>query len=1050
MALLSLELLGPPRLARAGGPLDLRVRKELALLAYLAVEQPQRHSRDTLLGLFWPELCEEAARNNLRVALADLRRLLGEAGGPFLVADRQHVQFLPASDHFLDVAAFRALLAACRTHAHDAAERCDACLDRLAAAAELYRGDFLTGFGLPDDAPFEEWAAIQREQLRQQVLDALDTLTVGHELRGDYAAQCDYGRRQIALDPWRESAHAQLMRGLWAQGQRAAALEQYEACCRLLAAELGLEPSPELTALAEQLRAADTPPTSKVARALDPLPVRLVERPATQHHHNLPVPLSPLIGRDAELAELAALMRKPELRLLTIVGLGGMGKTRLALALAHSSRDAYADGVHFVPLAPLGGAALLPTAIAETLALPPDGDDPLLRVTSALRDRQLLLVLDNFEHLLDGADTVIAMLHAAPHLRILVTSRERLNLRDEHLYRLDGLPFNQVEGAPEVPPAAALFAQSTRRVQPAFALEAAQLPAVLQICRLVEGMPLGLELAAAWMESLTPAEIGTEIAEGIDILAAEWRDLPKRQRSIRSVFEWSWRLLGEGERQVFAQLAVFRGGFTRPAARAVAGASPAVLNQLVQKALLRVHSAADGLARYELHELLRQFALEQLSANPAAHAAVLARHAAFYTDVAERGRPQAVDLEQEEWQAQIMREYDNMRAALSWAQTQPDVTPGLRLAGALWLFWQRSSYLREGFGWLEGFLAAPGAGVVEPALRMRALIGAGWLAHELKDAARADVLLGEGVRLKQALGGIDLKATALIYRALMARDLGNYTEATALLEESLAMARVAGDAVVVAYALFRLGGVTRQQGDYQRATAIYQERLARCQALDDRYGAAFALLGISDIILDQGDPTGVRIHSTNALEIGRTLEQPTIIGFALNNLALAELMHGDLERAAALAEEALALFRSHDIRAGVVELLVTLGRIAAARNDWRRAHTLLVRDIDEWPGPRWLVLTRLETLAQVMAASGDASHAVRLWAATATRRAIMGTPLPPSRRGRYAADLDAARQALGDELFAAAWAEGAAWTPEHAVAATTTPAGMSVSCRDTF
>ena len=264
MPRLTLDLLGPARITVYGLLLDLRVRKELALLAYLAVEQ-QRHRRETLLGLLWPDMPEETARNNLRGVLAGLRRGLGAAAEAALLADRQYVQFAPADQDTLDVAVFRTLLAAVGAHTHGiptnggaTAERCEACVARLAEAVQLYRGDFLAGFSLPDSAPFEEWATVVREQLHQQQLQALDTLAVAHELRGDHAGQVAYARRQLILEPWRESAHAQVMRGLWASGQRGAALEQYEACRRILAEELGLSPAPELAALAEQLRAADT------------------------------------------------------------------------------------------------------------------------------------------------------------------------------------------------------------------------------------------------------------------------------------------------------------------------------------------------------------------------------------------------------------------------------------------------------------------------------------------------------------------------------------------------------------------------------------------------------------------------------------------------------------------------------------------------------------------------------------------------------------------------------------------------------------------------
>jgi DNA-binding SARP family transcriptional activator len=392
MPRLTIELLGRPRVSLGSQPLDMRMRRELALLAYLAVEQAHRHSRDSVLGLLWPDVAEQAARNNLRVVLARLRRLLGEVGGTFLRADRQHVQFLPESDHTLDLIAFHRLLAEVRAHSHAAAERCDARVTRLAEAAALYRGDFLAGFSLSDSASFEEWATVQREQIHQQQLQALDTLTAAAELRGDSAAQYAYARRQLALEPWRESAHAQLMRGLWASGQRGAALEQYETCRRILADELGLEPSPELAALVERLRAADTsravaPPATP--RALQPEPLHqlpakelgvepdeettalyeqiqrgsfkvteVVEASQSSLH---PVTVSPalpvfstsLVGRTQALAAIDSLLQRPGVRLLTLLEPGGMGKTRLAVEVGaevlRAREGAFADGVFFVP-----------------------------------------------------------------------------------------------------------------------------------------------------------------------------------------------------------------------------------------------------------------------------------------------------------------------------------------------------------------------------------------------------------------------------------------------------------------------------------------------------------------------------------------------------------------------------------------------------------------------------------------------------------------------------------------------------------------------------
>ena len=341
MPRLTLALLGPARIAADGRLLDLRVRKELALLVFLAVEQ-QRWRRESVLGLLWPDVPEEAARNNLRGVLAGLRRALGAAAELVLVADRQYVQFAPQGDHALDVALFRGLLAAVAAHAHAAVERCEVCIPRLSEAAELYRGDFLAGFGLPDSAPFEEWASVQREQLHQQQLDTLDTLATAHELGGDHAGQCAYARQQLALEPWRESAYAQLMRGLQASGQRGAALEQFELCRRILADELGLEPSPELTILAEQLR-GDARRETRDARpeTRDPRPETLYSDSSSLASPPLASPRWPdlpavarLYGREGELARVERWLVDERCRLVALLGIGGVGKTTLAAAAA--------------------------------------------------------------------------------------------------------------------------------------------------------------------------------------------------------------------------------------------------------------------------------------------------------------------------------------------------------------------------------------------------------------------------------------------------------------------------------------------------------------------------------------------------------------------------------------------------------------------------------------------------------------------------------------------------------------------------------------------
>jgi predicted ATPase/DNA-binding SARP family transcriptional activator len=657
---ISLRLLGTFQVLRDGAPVTrFRGDKVRALLAYLASEADRPHARAALAALFWPEQGDDLALRNLTQALTRLRAALGDEG-TLLDSTREALRWRAAA--WVDVQEFEQL--ARSTEAAD-----------LARAIELYGGEFLSGFSLPGCEAFEEWLLLMREQLHQLALGTLARLAEMHEQTGDYAALCASARQQLALEPWDEAAHRQLMRGLALAGDRSAALNQYERCREVLANELGVEPDVETRTLYERIRAEEfTPATRDVAAP----------------RHNLPALLTSFVGREAELAELAVLRAQPDMRLLTLVGAGGMGKTRLALEIARASLETYADGVFFVPLASLATASELPSAVAQALDLALHGD-PATVLLRFLRTKQLLLILDNFEHLSDGADLVMALLQEAPEVQIIATSRARLNVRGEQIYLVQGLEY-AAEATPAeatTSPAMHLFVQAARRAQPSFNLSEANLPGLLQICRLVYGMPLGLELAAAWAEMLSLDEIAHEVERSAEFLMAEWADAPERQRSMRAVFDWSWRLLSESEQQVLCRLAVFRGGFTREAAEQVAGASLRVLTTLVHTSLLRrADGSATSTGRYQLHELLRQFAAEQLHALPHERVVVGARHSTFYLQfVAERERRLARN-ELHEAAAEIQRELDNVRQAWAWAAEHAQVAALEASAYGVWQFYR--------------------------------------------------------------------------------------------------------------------------------------------------------------------------------------------------------------------------------------------------------------------------------------------------------------------------------------------------------------------------
>ena len=613
---LTIELLGAARITAAGHTLDLRVRKELALLAYLAAEQ-QRHRRESLLGLLWPDSPEDIARNNLRVVLAGLRRALGPAGQAALIADRQYVQLAPG--YTLDVAAFRGALAAVASHAHPALERCDACAERLAEAVALYRGEFLTGFSLPDSTMFEEWAVIQREQLQQQALDALDTLTSICEQRADHAAQCRYARRQLALEPWRESAYAQLMRGLWALGQRGAALEQYEACRRVLDTELGLEPSPELAELYQHMLsgalAQPAPRPAAPAGSASPAPVA-AEPPA-----------APVIGREQEIADVCALLRRPDSRLVTLTGAGGVGKSAIALRVAAELRQAEPEQrVVLVALDAGDNADLALAQIARALDVHAAAEQPLLaRIHEHLRGRRVLLVLDNFEPLLSAAPLLAELLAQCRELKLLVTSRVALRFGAEQVAQVNPLALPPLAPLPALAqlaafPAVALFVARARAALPGFQLSAANARAVAEICARLDGLPLALELAAARVRLLAPEALLARLREPLQFLRSEARDAPARQRTLRTTIAWSEQLLGPAQQAAFARISVFAGGCTAEAAAAVAHAeleiggapshSPGIdmldaLAELIDSNLLRQELGPGGEPRFCMLETIR-------------------------------------------------------------------------------------------------------------------------------------------------------------------------------------------------------------------------------------------------------------------------------------------------------------------------------------------------------------------------------------------------------------------------------------------------------------
>ncbi len=845
MAHLSLSLLGPLQITLGDQPISgFAYAKARALLLYLAVEADRPHQREALVTLLWPELPESAARTNLRQALSSLRETLGDATAnpPFLLITRDTLQFNRESDYQLDSGVFEALLATCHAHSHRHLHRCRSCLERLAGAATLYRGDFLAEFSLADSQAFEEWELLKREGLHQGGLEALSILAAYHERRGNDEQARHYAQRQIELDPWREEAHRHLMRVLARAGQRSAALAQYESCRRVLAAALGVAPTPATCALYAHIRDGTGPATADAA--------------APSAVPRLP---TPIVDRQGEQRELEALLENAAYRLITIAGPGGIGKTSLALAVADKLADTFEAGAVFVALAGLTLPEQLPGAILQALGVPLHGAaEQHAQVAATLREREMLLLLDNFETLLDArgeaARHVAALLHAAPRVTWLVTSQERLGLQAEWVFELEGLARPPIEATRpglsepiEGFAAVRLFVERARQAQRHFALDPQTAPAVVRICQLVEGLPLAIELAAAQVRDQTVDVIAADISANTHAFKTVFHDVPERHHSLWATFEYAWQRLKPEERSTLSRLAIFRGGFSIAAAERVAGGTAAMLTVLATRSIVRSSPLAQAPEeqRFDLHEMTRQFAFKKLHATPA-YAATCQSHAEYFTALAETAAPHLTAAEQVTWLNRLEREHANLRAALRWALAAGAAEIAGRLGSALWRFWWLHSHLVEGRGWLSQISALGEA--ISPAVRATVLNGAGVLANDLGDYAAAQGCHEQALDLRRALNDALGMARSLGNLGNTARQMGDKAQSRSYFAECLSIFRALENQWGIATTLLNLG-VIADDGALDEQEALYSESMALYRQLGDRHGMSIAIGNLGELAL---------------------------------------------------------------------------------------------------------------------------------------------------------------------------------------------------------
>lgn len=1000
---LQLNLLGKPEVVLNGAPVTAFVSaKVLALLIYLAVTG-QAHSRDTLATLLWGDLPEATAKRNLTKALTNLRQLLE----PFLLIERHSVAFNYQTPAAVDVVVFQAAVEGGALLEPDNPERD---LAPLRQAVSLYRSEFLAGFYVKNALEFEEWTLGQREYLRGLMLQALQRLTEQSALPGaDLAAALEYCRRWLGLEPWQEAAHRQMMLLLARSGQRDAALAQYETCRQILAEELDVAPTPETTILYERLKAAG-----------QPLP------------HNLP-PATIFVGRERSLSHLPAQLGQPDCRLLTLVGPGGIGKTRLAIEIARRclaptfglDETGFADGIYFVNLAPVnagetltGGLSearqvtnLILVTIAEVLDFSFQGvADMKTQLFGHLRQKTMLLVLDNFEHLVEGAGLLVELLNAAPGVRLLVTSRERLNLQEEWVWEINGLAYPgedwtartsagvEMEDATpqgysvsslQTYDAVALFCLQAQRIRGDFSLSESEAASVLRLCQLAEGSPLALELAASWLRVLSCAQIVAGVERSLDFLSSSLRNVPERHRSMRAVFEQSWQMLSELEQAAFGRLSLFKGGFQREAAQVIARAGPPILVNLADKSLLRL--APSG--RYQLHELLRQFAAEKLLAEtepvetakrqqPESALVTWQRYSAYYLGLVSQREASLKGGTPQPALSELRADLDNIRQAWQWAVVAAQIEAIEGALGGLARFYDLTGLLEEGaavFGQAANDLhdhVRPSDEGSKQALQktiVKLWVEQARLLNRRGLSEQALQIIPEAVELAHQIQEAAVEALAYHQWGETLFFQGQPVLAQAQLEEALRLARAAGQGAIQAEALRHLGLARSDLGDAASALKFYEEALACSGRLKDRRGEALALNNLACVQRGRGEWAEAETHFEQALHIFSEIDYRSGQGTVLNNLSHLHYNLGHYSQAQVLCQQSLQICAEIKDYWDEGHVLNNLGNIMRGQGDFSTAQSHYQQALELW----WMIGARFYegvTLAELALLSHLTGH----------------------------------------------------------------------------
>lgn len=894
---------------------DFKSRKAEALLAYLAYQQ-RPFSRIELAQIFWSESDPQQAAANLRKTLSELRHHVGD----FLVINRDDVSINSMANYWLDTAEFTRLI--------NQGQQTTTVTEQQAAletAIALYHGDFLAGFYLRDSLAFDEWASLERERLLLAATEVLREL-VSHALHhGHYTTGIRHAAHWLALDPLHEAAHRQMMRLQARQGQRNAALAQYEQCREILAAEMGVHPTAKTQRTAARIRIAG-------------------ERVfAGQRHNESPMAhashLTRFIGREEELARLNQQLDTAGKRLITITGMGGVGKTRLVLQLAAIQHSEFLDGVWFVPLAGVTPSHFVVT-INTYLGIPVDSHfTPYQQMCNYLHTKELLLILDNCEHLLEMGSIIQNVLQTASNIKIVITSRTLFNLNEEWVLKLSGLPFPGAASSQPLTAYAAvqLFQERAFQVRPTFAITPVNEAEIRHICQLVAGLPLGLELAAAAIRAFTPAQIAAQIQQSMDFLDTGARGLPPRHRRMRAVFDYAWQHLTGLEQTAMVHLSIFRGSFSAAGAAVVAQTDQSTLVSLTQKSLLSI--AENG--RFHMHELIRQYAYTQLKedtpqmAMQEAHAGY---YATFLTDQLSllRGERQREVIEN------IQQDFENIQAAWDWGIMQQQVTLIDQMLRPLYWFYSINGRYHDGLSQCQQ-AAAMLADLPHKAAKLtwaRSRLYQAVFAHGLARYDESKQWLDEAEAIATSYEQATEQALIQRQRGRLAQARSQYANAIAFYEESLALFQAVADPFRIGTVLLEMGNTYYYLHQLDQAEAYLKQALHLQTTCNDYAGRAKTLNSLAAVAQDKGDYAAAETQYHQSLNLRRQLGDKLGIANLLNNLGNLACNLENWDDGLRYYQESLALKREFGAPLSIAITLSNLGTIYQEKQDFATAESL--------------------------------------------------------------------------------------------------------------